>query len=367
MQAESSTEPPAAEPPVTHHMSDVDTWGNPDRNYIVFVALSIVFGFLGLDHFYLRSFGTGTQKLVVNFLTLGFWYWWDLIQVLTDGAKIRKEGLSSPMDWIRGIGRGVFKPLSSASASANKCGGGSNTQEKEYAAEKSYLIYAILAICFGWLGADKFYLGRGWEGAAKIFSCFNIFLFLFGWVWVLWDAFHAFFMTKDVLKNGISAPMPYSMFFTEPVPGTVFKVEEVKEGGNAQSSVGLMDWIAKTFNFPSVPSLFSPRELYRELIAPLAVPPLVRAVQEITHPTPPSDNAPAGDAAGNAAGNAAPEGNAPANALPSSENAAAAPAQRGGARAESSGPGPIIAGALTAVVMAGGLKGFYDMLIRQRG
>jgi TM2 domain-containing membrane protein YozV len=307
---------------------------------------------------------------------LGFWYWWDLIQVLTDGAKIRKEGLSSPMDWIRGIGRGVFKPLSSASTTSNKCGGGgNNVQEKEYAAEKSYLIYAILAICFGWLGADKFYLGRGWEGAAKIFSCFNIFLFLFGWIWVLWDAFHAFFMTKDILKNGISAPMPYSMFFSEPVPGSVFKVEEVKEGGNAQSSVGLMDWIAKTFNFPSVPSLFSPRELYRELIAPLAVPPLVRAVQEVTHPTPPSDNAAAaGNAALSAAGNAAPEGNVPApmnaptNAVPEGNAPTAPQPQRGGgARTESSGPGPIIAGALTAVVMAGGLKGFYDMLMRQRG
>jgi hypothetical protein len=35
------------------------------------------------------------------------------------------------------------------------------------------------------------------------------------------------------------------------------------------------------------------------------------------------------------------------------------PKQSGGA---SAGPGPVIAGALTAVVLAGGLKGFYDMI-----
>jgi hypothetical protein len=32
---------------------------------------------------------------------------------------------------------------------------------------------------------------------------------------------------------------------------------------------------------------------------------------------------------------------------------------------EHAGPGPVIAGALTAVVLAGGLKGFYDILAAQ--
>ena len=61
---------PSAEPP-PHHVSDVDTWGGPDRNYFVFVVLSILFGFFGLDHMYLRSYGTGFYKLLVNVLALG--------------------------------------------------------------------------------------------------------------------------------------------------------------------------------------------------------------------------------------------------------------------------------------------------------
>jgi hypothetical protein len=40
--------------------------------------------------------------------------------------------------------------------------------------------------------------------------------------------------------------------------------------------------------------------------------------------------------------------------------------QAGGAR-ELGGPGPVIAGALAAVVLAGGLKGFYDVLVQQLG
>ena len=82
-----------------HHVSDVDTWKGSDRNFYIFAILSILFGFIGLDHFYLRSFGTGTQKALTNFATLGLWYWWDIAQVMTQGKKVRTEGLSSPFDW----------------------------------------------------------------------------------------------------------------------------------------------------------------------------------------------------------------------------------------------------------------------------
>ena len=44
------------------------------------------------------------------------------------------------------------------------------------------------------------------------------------------------------------------------------------------------------------------------------------------------------------------------------------PVQSGGTRKEFvGGPGPVIAGVLTAVVLAGGLKGFYDVISNQYG
>jgi hypothetical protein len=43
-------------------------------------------------------------------------------------------------------------------------------------------------------------------------------------------------------------------------------------------------------------------------------------------------------------------------------------AQKGGERYEpTSGPGPVIAGSLTALILAGGLKGFYDFISKQYG
>jgi len=381
----------------THHISDVDTWGNPDRNYFTFVVLSIVGGFFGIDHLYLRSFASGTQKFFLNLLTFGLWYWWDLIQIYSDGATIRKEGLSSPFDWVRGIGRGVF----------------TEEKEKTYAAKKSYLVYAFLAIFFGWLGADKFYLGEAWQGLAKLFSCFNIFIFLFGWVWVVWDAIHAFFLTDSILTSGIHAPMPYSMVFTKGFDGEGFKVTEqaAQEAGPfAGLSGNPLDWIAKWFHFPSVPT-FPGREIYREIVAPLMTPPVVRALQSISTSRPdtsmPTASLPSMPTASLPSMNASmptdslpsmnasmPSMNAsmPTDSLPSlpsaSVNASIPTASMNASMSSPSpspspspssshslhpqtggggGPGPVIAGALTALVLAGGLKGFYDVISTQYG
>ena len=355
------------------HISDVETWGKPDRSFLVFVILSFAGGLIGADHAYLRSFDTATKKFIVNCCTFGLWYFWDLIQIIKDGDKVRREGLSSPLDWIRGIGRGTFMT------------GGSKCDEKQYEPQKSYLVYAFLAIFLGGFGADKFYMGEGWQGIVKLFSCFNVFLFLFGWLWVAWDAFHAFFMTNDILKSGISAPLPYSWFFTKTIDSCVFKIsetnsaEEISAEGKSKegkSKLGFLDMIAKMFNFPNVPQ-FPWRNVYADLVAPLMTPPLVnalRAVNTMSMPTMPTMPTATSMLAMPTAPSMLAMPTAPSmSAMPSIPHGIphlkhALPLQSGGARNnEPMGPGPVIAGVLTAIVLAGGLKGFYDVISKQYG
>lgn len=415
-----------------HHISDIDTWKHADRNYFVFVILSVLLGLLGADHFYLRSFHTGMMKIVFNIFTLGMWHYWDLIQIVYDGRKIREEGLTSPFDWICGIGRGVF---TSAKTDADS---------KKYVAEKSYLVYAALAIFFGFLGADKFYMGETWQGVAKLLSVFNIFLFLFGFLWVLWDAFHALFLTKSILENGISAPLPYNMFFKEAIDGKQFLVthlvtpEDAAKGGFSGIDLNpfslfnkLKDEIEKIIPAVPIPTV-SYKGLYSDLVVPFMTPTVVAAINasKSTEPIlkmpelpdaptmpglakfglptsiptalPSLPSLPSLPAAPTVAGIGMPISQAtpatpatPAAAAPVSANlpsmptpavteataavtspngakAAFAPMpiqkQSGGARNEfTSGPGPAIAGVLTAVVIAGGLKGFYDIISKQYG
>jgi TM2 domain-containing membrane protein YozV len=455
---------------MSHHISDVIFWGDkPDRNYYVFVVLSILFGFVGADHFYLRSYATGTQKFIMNFFTLGLWHWWDIAQIVGDGQKVRTEGLTGPFDWLRGIGRGVFTNLPAEGGPAT-----------EYAAPKSYLIYTFLAVFFGWLGLDKFYMGTWGQGLLKLISCFNIFLLLFGWLWVLWDAVHAFFLTDSILKDGISPPVPYSMLFTEAISAEVFKVRKVENTNANMPPVTFIDWtqanmlhpheivanvmtqaknanakimehatnatrIASTAanaavvaavnaanasataapatNAPATnaPASNAPATNAPAANAPAANAPAANAPASNAPATnapatnapatnapatnapatnAPATNAPAANApaanapatnvpAANAPATNAPAANAPATNAPATNAPAAnAPATNpiasstsiakpissipqaqtgGGAASQQHGPGPVIAGALSALILAGGLKGFYDIISKQYG
>jgi TM2 domain-containing membrane protein YozV len=346
-----------------HHISDVDIWGgHPDKNYYVYVVLAFLGGLVGADHFYLRSYDTAAKKALLNVFGLGLWYFWDLIQIMKDGDQIVKHGLSSPFDWIRGIGRGVFVMPQE--------GGGSKKNEPKYAAPKSYVIYTILALCLGFLGADKFYIGETMQGIAKIFSVFNIVTFLFGIAWVVWDAFHAFFMTDSILTEGITAPLPFSWFFKAPVGGCqLFQVQEVKPTEPARG------W----FDFTGV--LPTPGALYKELVVPLLQPTVGTALQQADKALMVGTQMAAlgnkalqqgpqlaidtmtgiveeGQRAVNEAVNEAAQG-AVQGIIPKQLQV---PRQAGGGSALSGGPTPVIAGAITALLIAGGVKGVFDYL-----
>jgi hypothetical protein len=209
------------ETPKFRHISDIDVWLTPDRNYFTFILLSVFCGFFALDHVYLRSFDTAFQKVLYNFFGLGIWYWWDMCQIFTEGKRVQSDGLTSPFDWIQGIGRGVFA---------------TSGVENKYMPEKSYIIWAFLAIFGGFFALDKFYLGDYIHAFTKLISIFSP-IFLFGILWVAWDAFHAFFMTKETIANKISLPIPLTWFGYNETDGSVFLPSAAKKDAGAISAI----------------------------------------------------------------------------------------------------------------------------------
>ncbi len=299
-------------------ISDVSYWGgHPDKSYFTFVLLSVLFGLLGVDHFYVRSFHTGLLKIIVNLCTFGMWYIWDLLQIIGDGEKVRTTGLTAPFDWICGIARGVFIPQG---------------QVQQFTSDKSYLLYAFLAIFFGWFGLDKLYMGNISQALAKGISVFSFFFTFFGIVWVLWDAVHALFMTRSIVNFGITSPLPYSFVF-DPISFNKFKVD--KPMGGHSGGFQLDDFV------PAIPV---PVLSYKKDLQPL-VAPYVATIAQILKPVSQQPTEPAQPA------------------QPTQQ-----PTQSGGSRSETgppAGPGPAIAGVLTAVIVAGGLKAAYDFLSKR--
>jgi hypothetical protein len=347
----------------------------------------VLFGLVGGDHFYLRSFKTGFQKAFLNLLTFGAWHWWDLSQIIWQRETVMKEGLSSPLDWIRNIGRGVFTTPGAPTL----------------VADKSYVVFALLAVFFGLLGADKFYMGSWIQGLAKLILCFNLFTFLIGWAWVAWDAFHATFLTEDILKNGIEAPVVLNTVFGS-IDSKAFRLHKEREGVLGQvepylSSMGLttdgpigdgintfMCMYGHLLGFPHTHN----EKCVRHTV-PVSAPfkseakPEVKqrggahGAQSIAHATAGGDTLEGSPLV--QMGGASPQGDGgpssartsdggPSSARTSDGGPSSARTSDGGpssARTSDGGPGPVIAGALAAVVITAGLKGTYDFIRQQYG
>ena len=189
----------------------------PDRNIGTLQWLVVLGGLLGLDHFYLRSPGTGALK----FLTLGglgLWWIWDIVQTWFDSERILKYGMVAPFDaWI-GIGQGMlYKKDPTTSA------------EWQYEQKTNFGLW-LFGIIFGFTGIDMFVLDKFWLGFRKLIIFIVVALLLstlsinsilnagfFGWIWnfivmffaigvgLLWftDVYTMFVKPTTIMTDGI--------------------------------------------------------------------------------------------------------------------------------------------------------------------
>jgi hypothetical protein len=183
------------------------------------------------------------------------------------------------------------------------------------------------------------------QAMAKFFSIFSIIFTLFGILWALWDSFHALFLTDSILKYGITAPLPYSLVFN-PISSDAFKVTTPLNPASPATG--------GAFNVANlVPEVPVPVLSYKKDVMPLVAPAIGLVQQGLG----------AVDALKQSAQDTL---NSVQQQVQQQVQQTVAPAyvQTGGGQhfSESEGPGPVIAGVLTAVVIAGGLKGAYDYL-----
>ena len=68
-------------------------WGGPWYSYTTLRIISTLGGFFGLDHLWLRSPLSGFLKFIINILTLGLWYFYDLLQIFGEKESVMKNGL----------------------------------------------------------------------------------------------------------------------------------------------------------------------------------------------------------------------------------------------------------------------------------
>lgn len=189
------SQPPAGTKAVSTPVSKDE--GGPGAQYLsypVFMGLTILGGFLALDHLYLRSPMTFLAKFIVNILCFGVWWLYDVSQAIFNKDVVKVFGLPVPGMGPRGIGAGVF---------ANE------TPDRKHLA---FLIYGLSLIFGGIFGMDSFIVGDKTSGIIRLISFVTIIFAPVAIGWWLYGLFKFFFSTRDVTDKYweyFGAPKPH--------------------------------------------------------------------------------------------------------------------------------------------------------------
>ena len=152
-------------------------------SYDVFLGLSVLGGFFGLDHLYLRSPLTFVAKFITNIFTFGMWWLYDATQAVFNRDVVRIFGLGVPGLGPKGIAAGVL---------AN------DVPDKKHMA---FFVYALALFAGGIFGLDSFLTGDKYSGYIRI-MCLMTFIFApVAILWWLYKVAMFLFKTSDVIQQ----------------------------------------------------------------------------------------------------------------------------------------------------------------------
>ena len=198
------------------------TWGGVQISPPILQATALLGGFFGLDHLLLRSPQTAFAKFITNILTLGLWYWYDVIQVFQDMDFIKQYGYTFPIKGPVGLGVGIVGDTSGPTAAPK-------------GTPSPFMFLAYMALLFAPFGMSNFLAGDFQGGTAKFFLTFFIFTTILGLLWSFYSLLFASFNTQKLLTQGVDRFFPATLilppFGPSPaltIPG-VTKAEEALE------------------------------------------------------------------------------------------------------------------------------------------
>jgi hypothetical protein len=171
-------------------------------SYDVFLGLSVIGGFLALDHLYLRSPLTFLAKIIINILTLGTWWLYDASQAVFNRDVVKVFGLGVPGLGPKGIGAGVLA---------------SDVPDKKH---MSFFIYGLALLFGGLFGLDSFIVGDKQSGITRIICLITGILAPIAIIWWLINIGKFFLKTKDVTNQyweyfGAPEPLEHKLSFIE--------------------------------------------------------------------------------------------------------------------------------------------------------
>lgn len=203
-------------------------WGGAQINYWFYVFLTVfpLTAFLGFDHMALRSPMTAVMKFLSIIPLLGFWYFYDIAQLLGERKLVEKNGLAVPFYGPIGLGAGIF------SGSDGIKDAPSNTPSPWI-----YMAYALTTCIFIALPVNKFVIGDYWAGISQVLMYICIFTLITPFLAIAWgfyDIYKVLFNTRDIIEQGPERFIPATWFmdsrFKRDVLGPSSSLSQGSEG-----------------------------------------------------------------------------------------------------------------------------------------
>ena len=189
-------------------------------SYDTLLGLSVLGGFFGLDHLYLRSPVTFLAKFVVNLFCFGIWWIYDALQVVFNADVVKVYGLGLPGWGPYGIGAGVLAK---------------DIPDKKH---MSFIVYALALFFGGMIGLDSFITGHRQFGIIRLLCTISLILLpVSGLEWAR-NVFEFMTNTEEVIDE-------HSTFFGAPHRSLANRMRS---------------------RFPLIGWLFSPFEAFKDFI-----------------------------------------------------------------------------------------------------
>lgn len=195
---EKSEKPEKAKPKVPLTVSHLKYWREGDDpananinegkdgasflSYNTFVLLSLLGGYIALDHLYLRSPWTFLAKIGVNLFFFGAWWIWDAAQALFNEDTVRLYGLSVPLVDQR-VGAGFLAK---------------DIPDKKHF---RFFSYAAALIFGGLFGLDSFLVGQTEFGLFRLICTITIIFLPISMINWIYKLYQFFVNTKDVVEE----------------------------------------------------------------------------------------------------------------------------------------------------------------------
>jgi hypothetical protein len=174
-------------------------WGGSWYPYWSLMLVTLLGGFFGLDHIWLRSPQTGILKFVINILTFGLWYIYDVIQIFKEKDSVMQSGLSAPLVGPIGIGARMFKD---------------SDPSGPHSKSPLRLMLYLIAVCLPF-GLD-FLVAGDTNGAIMRFVA--TILFPVGFIWGCVSMYRAFFTPVAVFESGTYRMFPFNQIMSDNGP-----------------------------------------------------------------------------------------------------------------------------------------------------